>query len=191
MPNPIRRFAAVSRTAFAAAALFFGIHAAIAQTQTGTTGLQLSGDRPVEIEGDQLEVLEGQGMAVFSGNVRVVQGLTVLRTSKLVIRYAKDAKGGSGSALTSGSSQIDKLEASGGVNIQSESQVATGDTGVYDMKTEVLVLTGKRVTLSEGGNVATGCKLTVAMQSGRAKLEGCSQSGRPTILLQPDSIQGD
>jgi lipopolysaccharide export system protein LptA len=60
------------------------------------------------------------------------------------------------------------------------------------MGTEVLVLTGKRVTLSDGGNVATGCKLTVAMQSGRAKLTGCGDSGsRPTILLQPQSVGGN
>ena len=83
---------------------------------------------------------------------------------------------------------IERLEATGGVNIQSGNQVATGDSGVFEMKSQMLVLSGKRVTLSEDGNVATGCKLTVAMQSGRATLEGCGDTGsRPTILLQPKS----
>lgn len=162
---------------------------AVAQSDR-STGLRLDNDQPVQIEGDTLEVLEDLGRAVFSGNVRVSQGDTVLRTGRLVIHYAS-AGSGSGS-ITAGGSKIEKLEASGGVNIQSGEQVATGDTGVFNMLTEVLVLSGRQVTLSEGGNVATGCKLTVAMQSGRAKLSGCGDGGsRPTILLQPQSTVGN
>ena len=174
--------------ALAAIALVFAASSASAQTSRAT-GLQLSGDQPVQIEGDQLEVREDESMAVFSGNVRVSQGETVMRTGKLVIRYASGEDGGS---LTSGESKIERLEATGGVNIQSGTQVATGDTGVFNMRTEVLVLSGKRVTLSEAGNVATGCKLTVAMQTGRATLQGCGDAAsRPTILLQPRSTQGN
>ena len=153
-----------------------------AQT-TRNTGLQLTGDKPVQIEGDKLEVLEDKSVAIFTGNVSVVQGPTILRTGKLTIHYLKD---GTGATMTSSSSQIERLEATGGVNIQSGTQVATGDTGVFNMQSQVLVLSGKRVTLSQDGNVATGCKLTVAMQTGRATLHGCGDAGsRPTILLQP------
>ena len=160
-----------------------------AMAQSGqATGLQLSSDLPVQIEGDRFEVLEEQSMAVFSGNVRVSQGPTVLRTGRLVIRYATG--GGTGS-ITSGSSRIEQLEASGGVNVQSEKQVATGERGVFDMRTEVLVLSGSNVTLSEDGNVATGCKLTVAMKTGRARLEGCGSQSRPTILLQPRTLDSN
>ncbi|GAB4360392.1 MAG: LptA/OstA family protein [Oricola sp.] len=172
-----------------AAMLVVLVMAAGASAQTSrTTGLQITGDKPVQIEGDELEVLEDKGIAVFSGNVRVAQEETVLRTGKLTIHYA--GGGAEGGSITSGASRIEKLEATGGVNIQSGKQVATGDIGVFDMKTQVLVLSGKRVTLSEGGNVATGCKLTVAMETGRATLQGCGDSGsRPTILLQPRSLQ--
>ena len=174
--------------AMVAIALIFVPASASAQTSRAT-GLQLSGDKPVQIEGDQLEVREDQSMAVFTGNVRVSQGETVMRTGKLVIRYAAGESGGS---LTSGASKIERLEATGGVNIQSGAQVATGDSGIFNMQTEVLVLSGKRVTLSEGGNVATGCKLTVAMRTGRATLQGCGDAAsRPTILLQPRSVQGN
>lgn len=172
----------------AAMLIALAVVAGAAAQNSRTTGLQITGDKPVQIEGDELEVLEDKGIAVFSGNVRVAQDDTVLRTGKLTIHYAGNA--GEGGSITSGASQIEKLEATGGVNIQSGTQVATGETGVFDMKTQVLVLSGKRVTLSEGGNVATGCKLTVAMQSGRATLQGCGDSGsRPTILLQPKSLQ--
>lgn len=158
--------------------------AAPAFAQVGGGDFSLSGDEPVQVDGDRLEVIEDEGMAVFEGNVRVVQGDTVLRTGRLVIRYAR---GGDGS-LATGGAQIDRLEASGGVNIQTATQVATGETGTYDMASEVLTLSGKRVTLSEDGNVATGCLLTVDMRANRSRLEGCRDEGsRPTILIQPQS----
>ena len=64
-------------------------------------------------------------------------------------------------------------------------QVATGDKGTFDMKTEILTLSGKEVVLSEGSNVLTGCKLTVDMKSGLAQVEGCG--GRVKGLFQPGS----
>jgi lipopolysaccharide export system protein LptA len=159
-----------------------------ALAQDSATGLRIDSNQPVQVEGDKLEVLEDQSRAIFTGNVRVTQDKTELRTGKLVIHYA----GGSDGSITAGGSKIEKLEATGGVNIQSGTQIATGDTGVYDMRTELLVLSGKRVTLSDGGNVATGCKLTVATKSGRATLTGCGDTAsRPTILLQPQSGGGN
>lgn len=147
-------------------------------------GLALSSDEPVQIDGDTFEILEDQGIAVFSGAVMVVQGSTVLKTSKLTIHYDQSGQS-SGGSIASGGADIDRLVATGGVNIQSENQSATGDTGTYDMKSEVLVLSGKRVTLSEDGTVATGCKLTVTSSNNRAKLEGCGSATRPTVLIQP------
>jgi len=159
----------------------------LAQSFGGADGLKLSSDDPVQIEGDRLEMRENEGLAIFDGNVSVVQGDTILRTGRLVIHY--DTSGGAGSIGT-GEAAIEKLEVSDGVNIQTGEQVATGDQGVYDMRQEILVLTGKQVTLSEGGNVATGCKLTVTMRDSRARLEGCGRnSSRPTVLIQPRSIQ--
>lgn len=162
-------------------------------TLAGQAGAQLaggdfnlSGDGPVQVDGDRLEVLEDQGLAIFEGNVRVVQGDTVLRTGRLVIHYVR-SEGANAGAMSS-ASQIDRLEASNGVNIQSGNRVATGEAGTYDMGTEVLTLTGERVTLSEDGNVATGCRLTVDMRSSRSTLEGCADAAsRPTILIQPQN----
>lgn len=160
--------------------------AAPVHAQLAGGDFNLSGDGPVQVDGDRLEVLEDQGLAIFEGNVRVVQGETVLRTGRLVIHYVRDRSGAATTAA--GASQIDRLEASNGVNIQSGNRVATGEAGTYDMGTEVLTLTGKRVTLSEDGNVATGCRLTVDMRANRSRLEGCADSAsRPTILIQPQN----
>jgi lipopolysaccharide export system protein LptA len=149
-------------------------------TQERLSGLKLSGDQPIQIESDKLEVREAESMAIFSGDVSVVQGPTLLKAGKMTVYYAK----GGGSATT-GSANIDRLEVDGKVYVKSESQVATGDKGSFDMKTEILTLSGKQVVLSEGTNVLTGCKLTVDMKSGQAEVEGCG--GRVKGLFQPGS----
>ena len=105
----------------------------------------------------------------------------------MIVYYAKDG----GSAAT-GSSNIERLEVDGKVYVRSDKQVATGDRGEFDMKTEVLVLSGSEVVLSEGSNVLRGCKLTVQMKSGRAQVDGCAKgggNGRVQMKLDPSTRQ--
>jgi lipopolysaccharide export system protein LptA len=164
---------------------------AIAQEAGGRlTGLKLDSDQPIEIESDQLEVREAEGVAVFTGNVAVVQGPTLMRSGKMTVYYNKDGEGG-GSATT-GSADIDRLIVEDKVYVKSENQVATGDTGTFDMRTEVMVLSGREVVLTEGENVVVGCKLTVQMATGLAQLDGCggeggTGTGRVKMLLKPGS----
>ncbi|MEN0000439.1 MAG: LptA/OstA family protein [Pseudomonadota bacterium] len=160
------------------------VHPGTAYAQDGT-GFSLSGSQPVQIDGDRLEVLEEQGQAVFDGNVKIVQGDTIVSARRLVIHYSAGATDGS---AVPGASGIERLVASGGVNIQRGDQIATGDTGTFDMASEVFTLTGQRVTLSDNGNLATGCRLVVTMKDSRSRLEGCGNQGtRPTVLIQPRS----
>jgi lipopolysaccharide export system protein LptA len=145
-------------------------------TTSRLSGLKMSGDEPIQIESDKLEVRESENIAIFSGNVSVTQGPTLLKSGKMTVHYAQ---GGGGSAAT-GSANIERLEVDGKVYVKSENQVATGDRGTFDMKTEVLVLSGKEVVLSEGPNVLVGCKLTVQMKTGEAQVDGCKQGGSGT-----------
>jgi lipopolysaccharide export system protein LptA len=109
-----------------------------------------------------------------------------MKSGKMTVYY--DTANGSS---TTGSSDIDRLEVEGQVYIKSEGQVATGDRGSFDMKSEVLVLSGDEVVLTEGENVVVGCKLTVQMTTGQAQLDGCAGAeggtGRVKMLLQPGS----
>lgn len=149
------------------------------------TGMKLSNDKPIQIESDRLDVREADGVAEFNGNVSVVQDKTILKAGKLIVYYVK----GGGSATT-GSAAIDHLVVSGKVYVKSETQVATGDAGTFDMKSQTLVMTGNKVVLSEGKNIATGCKLTVYMKTGQAKFESCkgdSGGGRVSIVVSPQS----
>ncbi|RWQ32618.1 MAG: LPS ABC transporter substrate-binding protein LptA [Mesorhizobium sp.] len=187
-----RLVAAASALPALALALGLGLGMAPALAQSKTTsqlsGLKLSGDKPIQIESDKLEVRQADSVAVFTGNVSVVQGPTVLKAGKMTVYYVKDAgaaaKGteAAGAAMT-GSANIDRLEVANKVYIKSDDQVATGDRGTFDMKTEVLVLSGSKVVLSQGDNVLVGCKLTVQMKSGLAQVDACG--GRVMMSITP------
>ncbi|MBZ9761851.1 LPS ABC transporter substrate-binding protein LptA [Mesorhizobium sp. CA8] len=150
-------------------------------------GLKLSGDQPIQIESDKLEVRQAESMAVFSGNVTVNQGPTLLKAGKMTVYYVKDANAGksaaAGASAMTGAANIDHLEVENKVYVKSNDQVATGDSGTFDMKTQVLVLKGKEVVLSQGDNVLKGCKLTVQMKSGLANVDGCG--GRVMMSFTP------
>lgn len=170
----------------AVAALLLLPGLALAQNgQSRLTGLKLSGDEPIEIESDRFEVSENESVGVFSGNVSVMQGTTLMKAGRMKVFYDREG----GSAAT-GNAQIDRLEVDGGVYVKSNKQVATGDRATFDMASEVLVLSGKEVVLTEGENVIVGCKLTVRMATGQGTLESCQgeeSDGRVRMLLTPNS----
>lgn len=153
-------------------------------------GLKLSSDQPIQIESDKLEVRDTDGMAIFTGNVHVVQGDTLMKSGRMTVYYSKEGGATPAVAGTPDASSIERIEVDNKVYVKTESQVATSDAATFDMITEVLVMTGKEVVLSDGGNVIVGCKLTVQMATGQAHLDGCqsgSKPGRVKMLLQPKS----
>ncbi|WP_157014211.1 LptA/OstA family protein [Mesorhizobium xinjiangense] len=164
---------------------------ALAQDASSTrqTGLKLDGDEPIQIESDKLEVQDAESKAIFTGNVNVVQGPTLMKSGRMVVHYSRESDEAETTAGPTGASNIERIEVVDDVYVKSESQVATADKATFDMKSEVLVMTGKEVVLTDGGNVIVGCKLTVQMTTGEAKLDGCptpgKASGRVKMLLQP------
>ncbi len=141
-------------------------------------GLSINSGLPIQIESDRLEVIDGESKALFVGNVNVTQGPTLMKAGKMTVFYAND---GTGSAAT-GSAAIDRLEVEDKVYIKSNTQVATGDRGTFDMASQVLVLSGKEVVLSEGKNASSAAELTVNMKTGRAsgrRLQVGHQQQRP------------
>jgi lipopolysaccharide export system protein LptA len=189
-------------TAVASVLLLVGFSSAMAQSSSPSTlsGLKLSGDKPIQIESDKLEVRQNENLAIFTGNVSVVQGPTLLKAGRMKVYYAKSdaaadgkdkkpaaeaSKTSDGVSPMAGGANIDHLEIDGKVYIKSDDQVATGDEGTFDMKSQVLVLSGKKVVLSQGSNVLVGCKLTVQMQTGLAQVDACG--GRVMMSLTPQS----
>lgn len=138
-------------------------------------GFSQNRDQPVQIEAASLEVREKDKVATFSGNVHVIQGDTDLRSKTLVVYYEEDnPKAGAIKAAQpgpGGSSQIKRLEASGSVLVTQKDQTATGDKGVFDMRSNTITLTGN-VVISQGQNVLRGERLVVDRATGVSRMEG-------------------
>jgi lipopolysaccharide export system protein LptA len=154
-------------------------------------GFSQNRDQPVKIDAASLEVRDKNKLATFSGNVQVVQGDTTLRCRTLAVFY--DTADG-GSALTSakpgpgGQSRIRRLEARGDVIVTQKDQVATGETGLFDMASNTVTLSGN-VVVKQGQNVLRGERLVVDLTSGTSRVEaGKSTNGRVQGLFLPSSV---
>ena len=172
---------AASISVLAASLVLISVPAGAQQTSSRMKGMQLSNDKPIQIQSDKLEIRDQENKAEFSGNVKVVQGTTTLQAGKMVVYYAA---GGQGS-VASGDADIEKIDVSEKVYLKSGTQEATADTGTFNLVNETLLLKGEKVVLSEGKNVFVGCQLTVTMRTGEAKLDACG--GRVMIQLDPKS----
>jgi len=155
-------------------------------------GFSQNRDEPVQIEAEELEVRDKSGVATFSGNVKVVQGDTTMRSHSLVVHYETPGDGqdkGKGAVKAAtpgpgGSQQITRLEAKGEVIVVQKDQTATGDLGLFDMRTNVVTLTGN-VVVSQGKNVLRGDRLVVDLTSGVSRVES-TKRGPVRMLIQQE-----
>ena len=170
---------------------------------------QVDKDAPVQIEAATLEVHDKSKTATFSGNVQVVQGDTTMRCRSLVVFYGQEVGLGEAGADattgatvksplggTKGAQNIRRIEARGGVTVLTKDQSASGDLGIYDLKTKTITLSGN-VVVSQGQNVIHGERVVVDTETGNARVEsgggaGASTAGtgRVRALIQPSKGQG-
>ncbi len=165
----IKRFIAVSLIGLGLAAAL--TPASFAQEAKGKpSGLSKNSKDPINIEADSLEVFDKEGKAIYSGNVIVTQGETVMKAKKMQIFYVRSEEGQAAPAEGEAGAAIKRVEAEGGVIILEKDQIATGDKGVYEATTDVMTMTGN-VALSKGQNVTKGQKLVYNLGTGVATVD--------------------
>ena len=166
-------------------------------------GFSQNRDQPIQIEAAALEMRDKKKEATFSGNVKVVQGDTTMTSKILVVFYedkstqpaapapgakaAKGAEAAKGAAPPmqaaapgpGGASSIKRLEAKGNVVVTQKDQVVTGETAIFDTKTNLITMlggSGGQVVLTQCKNVLRGDRLLVDMTTGVSRVE--SDSGK-------------
>jgi lipopolysaccharide export system protein LptA len=202
----IRRIALGGCCAALALATVAAVEAAAQSAVTGVPnamqGFSQNRDQPIQIEAATLEMRDKKKEATFAGNVKVVQGDTTMTSKTLVVFYdsssasaaapppAANAKASAKSAPIQsatpgpgGSSSIKRLEARGNVVVTQKDQVVTGETAVFDTRTNLITMLGG-VVLTQCKNVLRGDRLLVDMTTGVSKVE--SDSGKVQGLF----IQG-
>ena len=181
-----------------------GAQSAVNGVPNAMQGFSQNRDQPIQIEAAELEMRDKKNEATFSGNVKVVQGDTTMTSKTLVVFYdsapapaapaaagkTKAAKAAPMQAATpgpSGSSSIKRLEASGNVVVTQKDQVVTGDSAIFDTKTNLITMRGG-VILTQCKNVLRGDRLFVDMTTGVSRVE--SDSGRVQGLFQSSGPGG-
>jgi lipopolysaccharide export system protein LptA len=164
-------------------------------------------DQPVQIEAATLEVRDKNKTATFSGHVQVVQGDTTMKCQTLVVFYGQEVGLGADGTPTAtaktapgmpqGAQNIRRIEARGSVTVITKDQNASGDLGIYDLKTKTITLSGN-VVVSQGQNVIHGERVVVDTTTGNARVESGSSGGtggtgaspgRVRALIQPGKSQ--
>ena len=161
-------------------------------------GFSQNRDQPVHIEAATLEIRDKQKQATFSGDVRVKQGDTGLRCKSLVVFYEQSGEPTdaiktlqAASPGPSGEQRIKRLEARGSVVVTQKDQTATGELGIFDMKTNTVTLTGTPVVMTQGQNVLRGGKLVVDLTSGVSRVEAGKSGQGVQMLVQPGASTPD
>lgn len=174
------RLAIIAASAIVAMAGVFAMPAT-AQNNNSIAAFSSDSKEPINIEADSLEVRDGEKIAIFSGNVKVVQGKVTLQTTKLKVSYKGDAR-------DAGQQQIERLEAQGKVLVTSDDQTTTGDWATFEMASQ-LITVGGDVVLTQGQNVLRGTKLLVDLKSGKSRLESkrSGNNGRVQGVFMPNA----
>lgn len=142
---------------------------AIAAEDAAVGGFATRPNAPIEIEADSLEVQNKAQRATFVGNVIATQDDMKLRADRLVVFYARQSNTAAGAGK---GGRIDKIEAKGGVHISSkDNQSADGDWANYLVKGRQIEM-GDKVVLRQEGNVISGERLLVDLNTGVSRVLG-------------------
>jgi lipopolysaccharide export system protein LptC len=129
-------------------------------------GFSVNRDKPVQITSNTLEVRDKEKKAIFAGNVLLAQGEATMKSKTLDVYYDQD-----GESAGPSDQQVRRLEAKGGVVVAQKDQTATGDTAVFDMRTNTVTLLGDVVS-TQGQQVIKGERLTIDLTSGVSRVGG-------------------
>jgi lipopolysaccharide export system protein LptA len=122
---------------------------------------------PVDVDADRIEVQDRADRAVFSGNVVVRQQGLTLNAARLTVAYERSGKS---------NVDIERLDATGGVVVKSDSETARGDIAIYDLPRRLITMIGN-VTLIQRTNTVRGGRLVIDLSTGRAIVDGKGASG--------------
>jgi len=130
----------------------------------------------IDVEADRLDVNKAKGEAVFRGNVKAVQGNTIIKGATLTL-YIDNA-----------SKKIKTMIVEKNVYIKWEDKESTCDKAVYILDEKKLTLTGNAV-VTRGQEKVSGEKILVDMIKDHQVVES-GKSGRVKMRVNSGSESG-
>ncbi|UPG71275.1 hypothetical protein MVG78_11800 [Roseomonas gilardii subsp. gilardii] len=158
----------MSSLAFAA---LLGAGWALAPSAARAQPVDMTRGGPVEVTSTNgIEWRQAEQVVIATGNAKAVRDGVTLTADRLIARYRNRAgqAGGDGAAASApapsaepggdspvSNGEIWRLEAEGNVHINTDTDHAQGDRGVYDMDQAVMVLTGRNLRLTTTDDTIT------------------------------------
>src|SRR3546814_11222584 len=110
---------------------------------------------PVDMAADRIGVQDRADRVIGSGDGRVTQAGMTLTAQRMTIAYTR-----------AGGTDINRLDASGGVTVTKGNEVAKGNVAIYDLNRRLITMVGN-VELRQGANRLSGGRMLIDLNSGR------------------------
>jgi lipopolysaccharide export system protein LptA len=124
---------------------------------------------PVNYAADRIELQDRQNRVVLSGNVDITQGDLRLRAARTTVAYT-DA----------GALRIQRIDATGGVQVNRGNETARGNVAIYDFDRRIITMVGD-VALRRGTDTLNGGRLVIDLVSGVSSVDGRTGGSSPAI----------
>lgn len=115
---------------------------------------------PVSFAADRIEVQDRADRVIISGGVQVTQAGLVLTADRMTVAYSR-----------SGGTDVNRIDATGGVTVRKADESATGNVAIYDLDRRLITMVGN-VELRQSGNRLSGGRLLIDLNTGRATVDG-------------------
>jgi lipopolysaccharide export system protein LptA len=131
---------------------------------------------PVDFSAGSLELQDRADRVVLSGGVTVTQAGLTLKSSRVTAAYTSQGK-----------TDVNRLDATGGVTITKDDLRATSNAAIYDLDSNLITLIGN-VNLRQGANRLNGGRLVIDLDSGRSTING--GGGTPGVSNSGGRVTG-
>lgn len=128
---------------------------------------------PVDYSADRIELQDKQDRVVLSGNVDIKQADLRLRAARTVVNFTNADQ-----------LRLQRITASGGVTVTRGTEVATGDTAVYDFNQRIITMIGNASLKRSGGDTLHGGRFVIDLKSGVSSASGGRVSGTFSVPKQ-------
>ncbi len=124
---------------------------------------------PVSFDAGSIDFDDRANRVVLSGDVIVEQAGLTVRSQRMLASYTD-----------SGSLDVQRITANGGVVVTRGNERASGDVAVYDFGRRIITMSGN-VRLRRGGDTLNGGRLVIDLASGLSSIDGRASGGSGAV----------
>jgi lipopolysaccharide export system protein LptA len=120
---------------------------------------------PVNYAADRIELQDRENRVILSGNVVIEQAGLTVRSARTLVSFEDN-----------GNLSIQRITATGGVEVTRGDERASGDNAIYDFNRRIITMAGN-VRLRRGTDTLNGGRLVIDLDSGLSSVDGSATGG--------------